>query len=179
MSKEELIRLVMRERSERRKQLQSREQHVATLEKRTVEVLKRLDQIEAQKLDVESENGRLRAATKDHETVLTKQLHGYEAGGFVHAAVTGAVLNDVDPRNVYYVYEVTVRIGPFTYALPRRYKQFAKVHDDLTSGWRQGMKALPEFPPTTYFKNVSPQFADQRKAALSGWLEALTRLTGT
>jgi len=47
-----------------------------------------------------------------------------------------------------------------------------EVHDELKA-------LLPEFPPMAYFKNGSPQFADQRKAALSGWLEALTRLTGT
>ena len=147
---------------------------MAALEKRTVEVLKQLDQVEAQKIDIESENHRLRAATKSHESVLLKQLDGYESGGFVRAAVTGAVLNDVDPRNIFYVYEVTVEMGSFRYVLPRRYKQFAKVHDELTAGWKSGMEPLPEFPPTTYFKNVSPQFADQRKAALSNWLEALT-----
>lgn len=174
MSKEELVRLVMRERSERRKQLQSREQHVAHLEKRMVELLKQLDQVEAQKVDIESENDRLRVATKGHENVLLKQLDGYESGGFVRASVTAAVLNDMDPRNVYYIYEVTVEIGPFRYALPRRYKQFAKVHDDLTGSWKQGMKTLPDFPPTTYFKNVSPQFAEHRRTALSNWLEALT-----
>ena len=45
----------------------------------------------------------------------------------VHASVTNAMLVDSNPRNIYYVYEVTVRIGPFSYTLARRYKQFASL----------------------------------------------------